>query len=70
MNTDKAECDVFCTPRSGEGVGSPVTGVTEVCEPPCKYWEFNQGPLENRKFYHLVFLASRGDSFWKQSLGV
>lgn len=26
-----------------EGVGSPGTGITDACEPPCEFWESNLG---------------------------
>ena len=29
-----------------EGIGVPVTIVTDICELPCGFWELNQGPWE------------------------
>ena len=34
--------------RPEEGVGSPGTGITDGCEPPCGCWESNPGPLEEQ----------------------
>ena len=34
--------------ESGEGVGSPGTGVTGSCELSCRCWELNSGPLEDQ----------------------
>ena len=31
-----------------EGVGSPGIGFIGGCEPPCKCWELNPGPLEKQ----------------------
>ena len=31
-----------------EGIGSPETRVTDVCEPLCGCWEFNPGSLERK----------------------
>jgi hypothetical protein len=34
-----------------EGVRSPVTGVTDSCEPPCGYWELNPGLLDEQSVF-------------------
>ena len=35
--------------RSEEGIRSPETGVTGGCEPPCRCWEPNSGPLQEQQ---------------------
>ena len=37
-------CD-WTPQRLEEGTGYQRTGVTEGCEPPCRAWELNPGPL-------------------------
>lgn len=37
--------------ESGEGVGSPGTGVTDSCELACGYWELNPGALEEQSVF-------------------
>ena len=31
-----------------EGIGSPRIGVIHGCEPPCRRWELNLGPLQEQ----------------------
>ena len=33
-------CHMYAVPK--EGIRSPETGVTDGCEPLCRYWELNQ----------------------------
>lgn len=33
---------------SEEGIRSPRFGVVDSCEPPCGFWELNQGPLKKQ----------------------
>ena len=33
--------------RPEEDIGSPGTGVTDGCEPPCGSWKLNLGPLDS-----------------------
>lgn len=45
---------VFCLPVClCEGIRSPGTGVTDRCEMPCGWWEFNLGSLEEQPLSHL-----------------
>lgn len=37
-----------CLWRLAENIGSPGTGVTVSCEPPCLCWRPNPGPLEEQ----------------------
>ena len=39
-------CLVHLPPE--ESVGTPVTGITHICEPPCACWESNLGPVEEQ----------------------
>ena len=57
--------------RSEKGVGSSGTGVTDGCEPPCKCWELNLGPLQEQQVFlttklslesHLLFLTAPAHS--------
>jgi hypothetical protein len=32
-----------------KSVGSPGTGVTDGCKPPCGFWELNVGPLQEQQ---------------------
>lgn len=43
----------MCPWTSEEGVGSPGTGVTDGCEPPCICRELNGGPLQ-QQLSHLT----------------
>ena len=36
----------WCQQGAEAGAGSPRTGVMDVCELPCGYWELNPGPLQ------------------------
>lgn len=38
---------VQCPQRSGDGTGSSEAEITHAQEPPCGFWETNQGSLEN-----------------------
>lgn len=38
-------CTILCLATS-EGDGSPGTGATHCCEPPCRCWDLNSGPVE------------------------
>lgn len=37
--------------RSEEGIRSPETEVTGGCEPPCRCWEPNSGPLQEQQMH-------------------
>lgn len=41
-------CACACESQKG-GVGSPGAGVTDGCEPPCRYWNVNLGPLKDQQ---------------------
>lgn len=48
---------VWFQQRSEEGIGSPGTGATDGCEPPCECWDSNPGPLqEHRTLSSPVFV--------------
>lgn len=44
----------WCLQKPLEGIESSGTGITDVCEPPCRCWELNPDPLEK----HLVLLTT------------
>lgn len=61
---------VQCPRWSGEGIGSPGTGVTGACEPPCRDLELSLAPLEEQSVPltdelsfqpHTGFLVGPGD---------
>ena len=49
-----------------EDVRSPGTGVTDICELPCGFWELNSGPLEEPV---LLIPEAVGDNVWAQFTG-
>lgn len=53
-----------CRPK--EGVVSPVTGVMNNCEPPCRCWQSNLGPLEEQPVVLITepFLQPPLHWFW------
>jgi hypothetical protein len=46
----------WCLQRTKE-VGSPRTGIRNGCEPPCGYWESNQGTLKEQPLTLTVNLS-------------
>lgn len=53
MCTDVLPACTVCVP-----VGSPGTGTRNDCEPPCRCWESNLGPLQNK--HHLALPSPSG----------
>jgi hypothetical protein len=38
----------WCLQWPEQGVRSPGAGITDHCEPPCRCWELNPGPLQEQ----------------------
>lgn len=46
-----SQAHVWCPWRPEKGIRSPVTGVMNGCEPPCRFWEPNTGPLGEQQMF-------------------